>query len=57
LPGDLNRKFEHAPHCSFITTTEYIKVLKKVTGICLLDFFTCWQKCVTVEGKYFEDVM
>jgi hypothetical protein len=21
LPGDLNRKFEHAPHCSFITTT------------------------------------
>jgi hypothetical protein len=20
LPGDLNRKFEHAPHCSFITT-------------------------------------
>jgi hypothetical protein len=21
LPGDLNRKSEHAPHCSFITTT------------------------------------
>jgi hypothetical protein len=21
LPGDLNRKFGHAPHCSFITTT------------------------------------
>jgi hypothetical protein len=21
LPGDLNRKFEHAPHSSFITTT------------------------------------
>jgi hypothetical protein len=21
LPGDLNRKFEHAPHCSFTTTT------------------------------------
>jgi hypothetical protein len=21
LPGDLNRKLEHAPHCSFITTT------------------------------------
>jgi hypothetical protein len=20
LPGDVNRKFEHAPHCSFITT-------------------------------------
>jgi hypothetical protein len=21
LPGDLKRKFKHAPHCSFITTT------------------------------------
>jgi hypothetical protein len=21
LPGDLDRKFEHAPHCSFITRT------------------------------------
>jgi hypothetical protein len=21
LPGDLNRKFEHAPHCSYTTTT------------------------------------
>jgi hypothetical protein len=21
LPGDLNRKFEHAPYCSFIMTT------------------------------------
>jgi hypothetical protein len=28
LPGDLNRKFEHAPHCPFITTTWPLTSLK-----------------------------
>jgi hypothetical protein len=70
LPGDLNRKFEHAPHCSFSTTmcpptrawtTKFepnnnMVIIPHPTYLALCDFALFPKLKMKLKGQHFETV-